>query len=168
RPSCRGRGKWWDLGVRRFAPLICPSSVAELFRVFSNQNVFADKRLYEIYPIKNPALIQASLNSTLSTLFLELGSRTGLGEGLLDMTVYEVADCLVLVNGTGESAKSCLKALAARKQMPIAHELMQPDRLALDKLIFDMIGLTSAEQLSVYAAVKSLTGDRLNKAVSIK
>jgi len=167
RPSCRGRRKWWDLGDRRYSPLICPSSVSELFRVFSNRNVLADKRLYEIYPEGNPDLIQASLNSTLSTLFLELGSRTGLGEGLLDMTVYEVADCPVIVSGSKEAAKLALKMLCLRNQMPITHELQQPDRIALDNVIFDLLGLTESEREAVYEAVTRLVEDRLNKAGSV-
>jgi hypothetical protein len=166
RPSCRGRNRWWDLGDRRFAPLICPSSVSELFRVFRNSNVFADKRLYEIYPSVDKNLMHVALNSTLSTLFLELGSRTGLGEGLLDMAVYEVADCPIVIDIDPDNTMSSIKNLENIEQLPLDEEILNPSRIEIDRLIFDAIGLNKAEQLSVYKAVKQLVKERYSKAVS--
>jgi hypothetical protein len=141
RPSCKGRPRWWDVGVRRVPPIVSPSSVSDLYRAFLNQiGVFIDKRLYEIHPLNNLVnQLAVSLNSTMTTLFLELGSRTGLGEGLLDMTVYEVANCLVLHPSLVQATP-----LFDRPTQSIFSEIHQPDRRALDEVVFDVLGLTQA------------------------
>lgn len=165
RPSCKSRPRWWDLGKRKAPPIVSPSSYNDLYRAFINKvEVLIDKRLYEIY-VKDAATdrLAASLNSTLTTFFLELGSRTGLGEGLIDLTVYEVADCLVmhpsLLHGV---------SLAERSVKPYASEIKQPDRRALDNIIFDVLGLTQGERDGVYEGVIALVDARLKKAASFK
>jgi hypothetical protein len=169
RPSCRGRQRWWDVGVRRVPPIVSPSSVSDLYRAFLNQigvfiiGVFIDKRLYEIHPLNNLVnQLAVSLNSTMTTLFLELGSRTGLGEGLLDMTVYEVANCLVLHPSLVQATP-----LFDRPTQSIFSEIHQPDRRALDEVVFDVLGLTAGEREAVYEAVVNLVRARLEKARSV-
>ncbi len=100
RPTCATRPRWWDLGERRYPSIISPSSVTEIPRTFRNIGIFADKRLYEIYP-HDPNMIESVLigtNAITCSLFLEIGSRTGLGEGLLDLAVYELADCPIFMS----------------------------------------------------------------------
>ncbi|MCX7937372.1 MAG: hypothetical protein N2971_06680, partial [Chlorobi bacterium] len=164
RPSCRGRQRWWDLGKRRAPEIVSPSSTNDLYRAFTNSaKVLIDKRLYEVFVEKqNVESLATSMNSTITTLFLELGSRTGLGEGLLDLTVYEVAACSV-VNPT------LLKRspLFARPILDIDHELLQPDRRALDDVVFEVLGLTAGEREAVYEAVVALVRARLEKARSV-
>jgi hypothetical protein len=157
RPSCKGRPRWWDVGVRRVPPIVSPSSVSDLYRAFLNQiGVFIDKRLYEIHPLNNLVnQLAVSLNSTMTTLFLELGSRTGLGEGLLDMTVYEVANCLVLHPSLVQATP-----LFDRPTQSIFDEVHQPDRRALDEVVFDVLGLTAGEREAVYEAVVNLVRAR--------
>jgi hypothetical protein len=164
RPSCKGRPRWWDVGVRRVPPIVSPSSVSDLYRAFLNQiGVFIDKRLYEIHPLNNLVnQLAVSLNSTMTTLFLELGSRTGLGEGLLDMTVYEVANCLVLHPSLVQATP-----LFDRPTQSIFSEIHQPDRRALDEVVFDVLGLTAGEREAVYEAVINLVRARLEKARSV-
>jgi hypothetical protein len=164
RPSCKGRPRWWDVGVRRVPPIVSPSSVSDLYRAFLNQmGVFIDKRLYEIHPLNNLVnQLAVSLNSTMTTLFLELGSRTGLGEGLLDMTVYEVANCLVLHPSLVQATP-----LFDRPTQSIFSEIHQPDRRALDEVVFDVLGLTAGEREAVYEAVVNLVRARLEKAQSV-
>jgi hypothetical protein len=164
RPSCRGRQRWWDVGVRRVPPIVSPSSVSDLYRAFLNQiGVFIDKRLYEIHPLNNLVnQLAVSLNSTMTTLFLELGSRTGLGEGLLDMTVYEVANCLVLHPSLVQATP-----LFDRPTQSIFSEIHQPDRRALDEVVFDVLGLTPGEREAVYEAVVNLVRARLERAQSV-
>ena len=71
RPSCAGRARWYDLGERRFPPIISPSSVTEFLRTFRNNGVFADKRLYEIYPIDKEDSVLLATNAITCSLFLE-------------------------------------------------------------------------------------------------
>lgn len=164
RPSCRGRQRWWDLGMRRAPQIISPSSTNDLYRAFANKaGVLIDKRLYEIFV--QQGLIErltTALNSTMTTLFLELGSRTGLGEGLLDLTVYEVAACMVV-------SPSLLRrsVMFSRNIHGLEQEISQPDRRALDEVVFDVLGLTAGEREAVYKAVINLVRARLEKARSV-
>lgn len=167
RPSCAGRARWWDLGERRIPPIISPSSVSELPRTFRNNTVLADKRLYEIYPHAKADSVLLATNSTMSSLFLELGSRTGLGEGLLDLTVYELADCLIALPQESEEVKQALMVAEKRQFLPFDEEIQHPNRKAIDKIIFDVLNLTQGERDAVYDAVINLVNSRLKKAKSL-
>ena len=169
RPSCAGRTRWWDLGERRVPPIISPSSVSELPRTFENQTVFADKRLYEVYPnasVSHEAVLLAT-NAILSSLFLELGSRTGLGEGLLDLTVYELADCPIVIPTQLKRMDAVLKEARQRTFLPLHQEIHHRNRHELDSIIFETLGLTQGEQDAVYEAVINLVETRLKKAGSL-
>jgi hypothetical protein len=172
------RSKWWYLGDRRIPDIISPCSVSELYRAFENKNVYADKRLYEIYVDKNKKeQVLLSLCSTLATLFLEVGSRTGLGLGLLDLTVYEVADSQIIhpkflnrkcipnkrrkVSGVIELGIDASRPIREQKPNPL------PDRRVLDNIVFDALGLTEKERDEVYWSVCELVKNRLEKARSV-
>ncbi len=177
-PTCSSRLKWWYLGDRRIPSIISSCSVAQLYRAFDNKGVFADKRLYEIYS-KNEEKEQLllSLCSTLTSLFLEVGSRTGLGLGLLDLTVYELANCLIInlkflygrqIENKIREANGLIE-LGIDQTFPIREQPPNPlpDRKALDDIVFDILGLTQGEQNEVYWAVCELVKNRLDKARSV-
>ena len=177
-PSCSSRSEWWFLGDRRFPQIISSCSVAELYRAFDNTGVLADKRLYEIYvDSEEKEQVLLSLCSTLTTLFLETGSRTGLGLGLLDLTVYELADCLVvhpnLIKGKQIPNKkrevNGLVELGINPSIPIREQTPNPlpDRKALDDVVFDILGLTQDERNEAYWSVCELVKHRLEKARSV-
>ena len=153
-------------------------SIAELYRAFDNKGVFADKRLYEIYTDDDQKeQVLLSLCSTITTLFLEIGSRTGLGLGLLDLAVYELADCFVVnpellkgkqirdkkrdVNGIIELGINPARPIREQKPNPL------PDRKTLDDIVFDILSLTEDERNEVYWAVCELVKNRLEKARSV-
>jgi hypothetical protein len=46
-------------------------------------------------------------------------------------------------------------------------EIHQPDRRALDEVVFDVLGLTAGEHEAVYEAVVNLARSRLEKARSV-
>ena len=166
-PSCASRPRWWDMGRREIPPIISPCSVSELIHTFANEQVLADKRLYEIYPDAPLNAVLLSTNSTLTALFLELGSRTGLGQGLLDLTVYELADCPVVLSDETDRIRVTLDDAREREILPLREELNHPNRKAIDNIIFDVIGLTDEERRAVYKAVIQLVERRLGKAGSI-
>lgn len=168
RPSTCGRNSWYDLGERRIPPFTSPSSFSDFCRIFKNGKVLVDKRLYEIYPHFDENLAFIALNTTLNTLFLELGSRTGLGQGLLDLTVYELADCPILhPKLIKELSEVCIHSLKNRDILPISEEIYQPDRKELDDMIFDILGLTQIERDEIYHSTLKLVLDRLKKAESV-
>ncbi|MDW8322105.1 MAG: hypothetical protein RMM08_12170 [Armatimonadota bacterium] len=49
----------------------------------------------------------------------------------------------------------------------VALERVLPDRRALDEVVFEVLGLSEAEQLAVYRAVVELVRSRLVKAQSV-
>ncbi|MDW8003183.1 MAG: hypothetical protein RMJ39_11170, partial [Deltaproteobacteria bacterium] len=57
--------------------------------------------------------------------------------------------------------------LFARPILDIDNELLQPDRRALDDVVFDVLGLTQGEREAVYEAVINLVRARLEKAKSV-
>ncbi len=83
------------------------------------------------------------------------------------MTVYEVADCMIVADGEEEAVDECLSVLSVRKQKRLRKELNQTDRRELDDIIFAMINLTKGEIEAVYEAVIDLVESRLKKARSV-
>jgi len=51
--------------------------------------------------------------------------------------------------------------------LPVVDEIQQPDRRALDEVVFDVLGLTAGEREAVYEAVVELVRARLEKARSV-
>ena len=194
RPTCRSRPKWWDLGIWKVPDGILPAGLNDIFRFFvNNRNILADKRMYLFYGVHEILLF---MNSTLYLLFLELGSRTGLGEGLLDLTVYEYKNVMVMPyvfkNGRKdyiqsenvEKLKSTLAPFLNRpiqsiftecgidpeSGVPISEQEPKPlpDRKALDDLVFDVLGLTDEERKEVYRAICQLVWERISRARSVR
>lgn len=178
-PSVRGRKFWWGVGVRTAPKHIFPAGINDVYRVYlNNEEVFADKRLYEAYPTKHSDL-SAIFNSTLYMLMQEQNSRVGLGEGLLDLTVYEVQSTLVIDPSLIDHTKLIDKHRVIKDIFeevginPRAETLIeeqnsspQPDRALLDKEIFNALGLTEEERKDVYRAVCRLVWNRISKAKS--
>ncbi len=61
-----------------------------------------------------------------------------------------------------------LEKLGRRPVLSVTDEIRQPDRRALDHIIFDILGLTQGERDAVYEAVVDLVQARLEKARSVK
>jgi hypothetical protein len=53
-----------------------------------------------------------------------------------------------------------------RNVLAFEEEIHQPDRRALDDVVFDILGLTAGEREAVYEAVINLVRARLEKARS--
>ncbi len=175
RPSTRGRHNWFDVGIRKFSDGVFPCGIGDSFKFYRNKKVLIDKRLYEIYTDNENIL--ASLNSSLTPLFLEVGSRTGLGDGLMDLTVYEAENTMIvdlrnhpkidyLFNG--RKVNDIFTELGFNKDQMFREQTPNPlpDRAALDKIVFDALGLNDEERNEVYWSVAELVQQRINKAAS--
>ena len=169
RPTCSSRARWWDLGERRIPPIISPSSISEMHRVFRNSKLLANKRLYEIYPFEEAHTenIHLALNMTLTSLFLEVGSRTGLGEGLLDLTVYELADCPIINPKLLKVPQEVRREFVYRSLLGYKVELADARRRELDKSAFEILGLASEDIEKVYESVIDMISARIKKAASV-
>jgi hypothetical protein len=105
--------------------------------------------------------------------FIEILSRGGLGDGLLELVVYEVEE-LPTINIdikfelNSRTIHDIFTELGFDRERPIRSQQPRPlpDRAALDRIIFDEIGLTAAERREVYWSVAEMVKDRLDKAKS--
>jgi len=124
------------------------------------------------------------LNSTLTSLYLELFARQpGGGGGPLDIDVYVAKDipilnetlvkdyssCLLRVSLLNREIDSVFQELGAESSSQVTLAKVKPDRRKLDKIIMgEILGLTREEQLEVYRAVVDLVKSRIEKAKSIQ
>lgn len=175
RPSTSGRRRWWDVGERKISQGIFPKGISESFVFPKNDVVFADCRLYEIFTDNESLMF--GLNSSLMPFFIEITSRQGLGDGLLELFVYEVPNYLVPNISTdkkfslnGRIVGNIFTELGFDRSLPIRQQQPNPlpDRKELDDLIFDELGLTPNERNEVYWATAELVKQRLDKAGSRK
>jgi hypothetical protein len=172
--SLRVRNKWYELKRDTIADGILPCSFGEYFRFFINDiSILADKRLYEFYGDTRHLNF---MNSTVYPLFLEVGSRNGLGDGLMDLTVEEYKQTFVLQDPVNEQLddrkilsifEEC--GIDPKSETPISKQAPRPlpDRKVLDDAVFDAIGLDDDERKEVYRAVCQLVWNRVNKAKSV-
>ncbi|MDD4147864.1 MAG: Eco57I restriction-modification methylase domain-containing protein, partial [Candidatus Cloacimonetes bacterium] len=86
--TIQNRSPWWSLNQDLIASIFIQMTFSETFKFFySPEPIFGDNRLYCVSSDKRN--MQYLLNSSLSFLFIELIGRSNLGEGALDMKVYE-------------------------------------------------------------------------------
>ena len=177
RPSCRSRAQWWDLGGQKsFDWLVL---------------IFRDKRNWT--PInETPSLLASNVvftatlhnrdtiqsanavaNSTFAILASEIYGRVNLGDGLLttygpDILSFDFISPDWIDAHSGQSLGQAFEPMKQRQILSIFDEIHQPDRRALDAIIFDALSLTQGERDGVYEAVIRLVEARLRKAKSLK
>jgi len=195
RPTCKGRMKWWDLGDRRPAELNCNYLLDEVMRFYyCPGGFFVSDNFQELH--SEDTALKALTASVVVQLFCQLGGRTPFGGGLLKVQTYEVG-AVFLPNPAAFTAAQRDRLLDAFEQMaqrevrsifeelgypkpnqdysnidPAALTLEQvqrasPDRFKLDAVVFEVLGLSDAERLTVYRAVVELVRNRLVKARSV-
>ncbi|MFX0086116.1 MAG: N-6 DNA methylase [Candidatus Hodarchaeota archaeon] len=96
RPTCKSRKNWYELPHQEYKnfSLLCLMTINDRFPVFYNpKDFFFDARLYGIrFLIKKRDFFEnyfIFLNSVITSIQLELLGRSNLGEGALDIKVYE-------------------------------------------------------------------------------
>ncbi len=129
---------------------------------------------FEIIPRKGNETIYAALSvSTLAILSKELLARTyGGGSGPIKNEGVDLAQFIFLnYDALSRTERMIIserfRQLASRPMQPVLNEIHQPDRRALDDVVFDVLGLTSGEREAVYEAVVELVRARLEKARSV-
>ncbi len=158
----------------KIAPLLCPDTRYDKHVVHVNADILPfEHKFYGILPVKTDACVLAALlNSTLSSLFFEILTRKGLGGGAaylvkIDIIQFPLLDPAVLTRAELDRLLSAFKQMASREIQSIFEEVGQPDRRALDEVVFDVLGLTEGEREAVYEAVVELVKKRLEKAKSV-
>jgi hypothetical protein len=195
RDTCVSRPVWWDLGVTEISQIgFVERHQKRFFTVYNECQAHLNKSFYYVYGNR---LLCALLNTSVAHLSAELVGRTpGGGGGPLDLDV-EMAKETHLPNPAAFTAAQRDRLLEAFEQMasrevrsifeelgypkpnrdysnidPYALTLEQvqrasPDRFELDAVVFEVLGLSDAERLTVYRAVVELVRNRLVKARSV-
>jgi hypothetical protein len=166
-PSVQGRKHWWSLGRTKLPEIIIPAGIADVFKVFDNApNILNDKRLYKVY-INGEESLKYLMNSTLFSFFIEANSRISLGDGLVDLTVYEVEETLVpkpalLGSAVNDKMLKLYKKTSAKKVKSIFDEVKGEDRKTLDGAVLKALGLTAEEYLPrIYDGLCEMVRERL-------
>ncbi len=121
------------------------------------------------------------LNSTLTSFFVEVLGRKGLGGGAIRLVKIDLIKLPCLFLNTRKINLNDHLSLMTRSVLSIFTELgfdpskpireqepnPLPDRKALDDIVFDALGLTEEERKEVYWAVAELVKTRLEKARSV-
>jgi adenine-specific DNA methylase len=172
--SVKNRKRWYDLGKWDPPVGILPCGFGSIFRFFVNtENILPDKRLYLFNGNKQDLKM---MNSSIFPMFLELGSRIGLGDGLLDLAVYEFQsinlisikqNLPVIDREVDDIFTEC--GINPENNTPISEQEPNPkaDRKELDNIVFDALGLSEEERKEVYRAVCRLVWNRIRKAKSV-
>ena len=132
------------------------------FGCFENVgDYFGDKRFFLIKFKEENLMTRAYLNSTIIPLLIETEGITNLGEGVIYTNVYWLKTLPILAESCVESEiRQCYETMKMREILPIFGEIQQPDRRALDAIIFDALNLTQGEQEEMYEAVIHLVEAR--------
>lgn len=107
------------------------------------------------------------LNSTLFFLFLESNTRVNLGDGLLDVAVYEMEGTSVPKSNLFEKEelkeiKKLFNKIAKRNIKSIHQEVKMKDRKAFDSAILKALGLDPDEYLPrIYEGLCQMVKERL-------
>jgi hypothetical protein len=189
RDTCRSRRRWYELSEIQ-GDVLAMMSIDVRYAFWLNSiNAFFDARLYGItlkphYRGKEELLLTI-LNSTITYMFVELSGRVNLGEGALDVKVYEYGYIPIvnpeLLEPRFDRIEKILSAMSSRAINSIFEEIgarspeevslgkVKPDRRELDKIIMgEILGLSEEEQLEVYRAVVDLVRSRMERARSVE
>jgi len=188
RPTCKSRRRWYELSEAQ-GELLCMMSLNDRYIFWLNEiNSFIDARLYGIslktdYRSKE-RILSAILNSSIIPMFVELWGRVNLGQGALDVKVYEYGN-IPIINPTAIEAyvneiDAILDAISKREMGSVFEEIgaKDPDKVSIDKvdskrraidkiIMENILGLTEEEQLEVYKAVIDLVKTRIERAKTV-
>jgi len=176
RATCRSRRPWWDLGESHNGDIAWAMMHAQLHNVYSNpHSVELDHNFFEILPsdASHQGPVASCSICSLSILAKEvLGRAYGGGSGPIknegiDIKRFPILDPGVLTTDLTVLMCHRFRALTTREMLPVYEEVRQPDRKALDEVVFDVLGLTQGERDAVYEAIIDLVTKRLSKAESV-
>jgi len=177
RPTCAAREHWYDIGERPPAHLAWIKGVwtRHLTPLLPQAEIALDQQLYGI-ELREPGLrkvVAALLNSTWTALCAELGGRVNFGDGILWIAAYEtgqlpIPDPAGIRDALACALEAAFDTLAARPILPIAEEVKQPDRDALDEMVFDLLELDDLARKAIRRAVCELAQARLTRAQSVE
>jgi hypothetical protein len=175
RATCAARRPWYCLAAQPDGQLLLAKGVWQRhFAPLADGPLAVDQQIYRLWLAA--ALLPAAaalLNSVWFALQCELRGRMNLGEGVLWLATYELA-AIPLPDLTALDAGRLAALAAAHERLsgqPIAatsaDALAQPERLALDELVFDLVGLSAAERRAAREALLDCLDGRRRRATHL-
>ena len=173
RTTCAGRQPWYCLATQPGSRLLLAKGVwRRHFAPLADAPLAIDQQLYAVRLAEAwlPAAA-ALLNSAWFALQCEMHGRVNFGEGVLWLAAYELAEIrLPDLAALGDGARGELAAAHARLMAagaPVGDGLEQPDRRALDELVFDLVGLSAGERRAARTALLACLDGRGRRARQI-
>jgi methylase of polypeptide subunit release factors len=175
RPTCARRSPWYALPHQPTAGarLAWPKGVWNRhFVLLVEGNVVIDQQFYVLVaPPGRLTVLAALLNSTWVALQAELAGRCNFGEGVLWLAGYEVSQIRIpdpesLSPSSVQQLEGSFARLAAEPVVSLEKGVARPAQQALDELVFDLVGLSRAEQRMAVEAAVQLVGGRAKRAES--
>jgi len=136
----------------------------------AQSNIFCSNNFFYGTCIKGDrGAVAGLLNSTFHFLQIEIMGRTNQGQGVLntygpDYTYILVIDPSLI---DSQKMKTAFETIALRPVTSIFDEIHKQDRIDLDNIIFDVLGLTKKERNEVYNSLAELVKSRLERAKSL-
>ena len=187
RPSCKSRPYWWKLSPIVYPDLIFTMYFSSNF-MYPKSNNLLDAQMYfgimKEHSDNHLLSLYSFMNSSLSYLYPDMYGRN-YGGGAVGFKVYEVKKLPVInpeiLSPYYEQLKILMNKLESRKIGSVFEEIwdgkgefalnkVKEDRLDLDKLLLEALGITDTEKflLKYYPAVINIVKERMEKAASIK
>jgi hypothetical protein len=172
RATCAARRPWYGLPPQPDGQLLLAKGVWQRhFAPLAEGSLAVDQQIYRLRVAE--ALLPAAaalLNSIWFALQCELRGRVNLGEGVLWLATYELAE-IPLPDLPALHTEQLAALAAAHDRLRVrpvapttAAELAQPDRLALDELVFDLVDLSAAERRAAREALLDCLDGRRRRA----
>jgi len=170
-PSVKGRRYWWALGD--VTAIICwtKSYDDKFIQRFYPDGLLLDQRVYGINLLKDKNdvhVFSALLNSSFTSLEIEINGRVNLGDGALDTTVEEAKEYLLIPNPNNltDSKKGKITNeftnLINRSIKSVFIETKLSDRQLLDSAVLEAMGLDPRTYLpKIYEGLCELVRERL-------
>ena len=172
RATCAGRRPWYALPEQPQAALVLAKGVWQRhFAPVIDSRIAVDQQIYRVGLAEGlpPEVAAALLNSAWFALACELGGRVNLGEGVLWLATYELADILLpdpraLDAAARDELVARFEALAALPVIDTPEAIDRPEQQALDELVFDLVGLPPADREAARAALLDSLAVRRRRA----
>ncbi len=168
------RPEWHCISLKETGDFIVPLLIRERFFFAANSQGLPDTNMFfhgRFTDRQKARLGVALINCTITYLLLEIFGRHNI-EGRfniygIDLRHLSIPNFELFDINDSEKLLTYFDILAQRNIMRILDEIHQPDRRALDEVVFDVLGLTAGERKAVYEALAALVQARLKKARSV-
>lgn len=161
--TCLARKRWYDLGSRHFPMLAWPRTFFERHICYNlPSKTHCSDRFYGLFGYDDMQSMALFLNSTIVSLQVEVNGYQ-VNHGGIDTSVWWLTDMPIIKNFSA-SAIEAFESISKRNILLCEDELKKSDRIALDRSIFEQIGLDPNLVSELYDAVCHYVKGRIKKA----